>query len=406
MGSVAAVHLVQSLPGLFLRAPVIPVGLSLRLRVVTTRDWLERGQRRYVLRRGKDLKLRSGKANNEDVLGYLHNASAAALRAAEALGFVLQEDVEPLTWHTPQHDAFVGDLCNSYHDWINDGQWIIMVFRAVLHGRCEVGWIDDVNGLAELLASMEINCGLLSLEEHLREHLWLNSDECHYAAITGSWSNLPKKWFEDFDRVTGRAAPDGLPGPSIIAPGGQGPIDSVGSMFAECGRLCRHLPPLHSVGRELVHNHSKIIVRKFCDKATGVPYGWAYMGSHNLTFSAWGSLLESPCGDEGIRMMNRELGVLFIHPRGGLLKDADAFANLPVPFGLPVILEDVAGREVLGDEMWIDEEARNMEGEDAWSRWNDFGWDQWSNYWWGWSTSSSEWNGEENSDSWYCCSSG
>ncbi|KAF9018799.1 phospholipase D/nuclease, partial [Hymenopellis radicata] len=60
--------------------------------------------------------------------------------------------------------------------------------------------------------------------------------------------------------------------------------------------------------------HSKMILGLFQDtesKSDEVPIGWAYMGSHNFTASAWGRVSGRDALDAAITISNYEIGIVF-----------------------------------------------------------------------------------------------
>ncbi|KAF9018800.1 phospholipase D/nuclease [Hymenopellis radicata] len=57
--------------------------------------------------------------------------------------------------------------------------------------------------------------------------------------------------------------------------------------------------------------HSKMILGLFQDQADEAPIGWAYMGSHNFTASAWGRVSGKGAADAAISMNNYEIGIVF-----------------------------------------------------------------------------------------------
>ena len=76
--------------------------------------------------------------------------------------------------------------------------------------------------------------------------------------------------------------------------------------------------------------HAKVITRRFASP-DGATYGWAYVGSHNLSPNAWGR----PVGHDCMQCGSYELGVLLLTPRGTGVEEAQqalSFQRQPVPF--------------------------------------------------------------------------
>eukprot|EP00913_Durusdinium_trenchii_P000143 g129.t1 len=141
-------------------------------------------------------------------------------------------------------------------------------------------------------------------------------------------------------------------------------------------RLVQHRSPSHSPGREKIPNHSKLITRIFKDKSTEKHYGWVYVGSHNLTCAAWGTISRNE--EEILWSNNRELGILLQAPSAAARAAAPAAAQnasvsagfdiseMPWPFSFPL------HRAELEEGDFQAESAENQDYH--WSWWNSDDW--------------------------------
>uniref|UniRef100_A0A7S4RLX6 Tyrosyl-DNA phosphodiesterase 1 n=1 Tax=Alexandrium monilatum TaxID=311494 RepID=A0A7S4RLX6_9DINO len=354
----AAAGLVPSLPGLFPRGRARPPGGGAVLRL-----WAERAAgsarnlSRALLRQtsaGAWALLSAGTAS-ATLTARLSIESLAALGAAEELGLRVRPEVELF-----ESDSWEEDHNEETASPKPDGEkshaaWLV---RAVVEGPCRATWAQD---LPALVSCIEVDYGLFALRRCLEDSPWLQEEELHYAAISSSVDWLRDGWMEDFDACVGRDASHRSPGPAVIAPGGDAPLHMSYGELAKRRKLRTHSPPWHAPGRERVPNHSKIIARHLWDSTNGKPYGWVYLGSHNLTAWAWGSIV----GDRRHSKLwvgNRELGVLLIQPRASEGSPGDhgadsLFAGTPLPFGLPLLPADIEGREL---QRWGDEEEQGI----------------------------------------------
>jgi len=306
-----------------------------------------------------------------NILGVLRPHSCEALAAAQGFGLRIPQIVEVEV--VEEVDEY-GQPC------------LTILVRAALEGPSPSGWDPRAGAL---LAHLEENYGFYALREHLSQEVWRQEEERHYVSISSAVESSDEAWFDDLDRFVGRAAARWV-GPQIVAPAGEGPVADVYASLQEQGRLVTHSAPQHSPGRELIENHSKILVRQFWHPDAAAPYGWVYVGSHNLTKAAWGSAVEAE-GGERLWVGNRELGVLLIQPRheAGRGAGGGLFSRTPLPFRVPALPADLSGREI--GSTWVEQAEEQTEQWD----WSTQNW--WQQEWNGWSSWSDD---EEDGQDW------
>jgi len=402
--------LIISLPGLFCPTPRPPKGGHL-LRLTLHGENQEVPAAPVILRRtlaGVWELISVSKGG--PVLGYLDAASRRALDAAMSLGFHVQpevtilptgsQDMLRLGWSCPHKntEAKSGLLKACYAALASMTRHLIhglplkrlfrkekyvdiddhagvplswsttLTVRATLSGVCSSNWVSDI---PTLLTRLDSNYGLVALEEQLEREVWLDSEEQQYVAITGSIGWPDAVWCGELDRVVGRAAIFDSPGPLVIAPSDSGPLDASYAQYAWNGKLIAHTTPHHAPTRDQIPNHAKLLMRQFWDTSHCSPYGWIYVGSHNLTKSAWGEIIRAEDEPDRLWISNRELGVLLVRPRGCQQR---AFADTPLPFGLPLVRADIRGREII-QESWYQDGHPDAEEEGGWWKyWHDWGW--------------------------------
>lgn len=408
----ANAHLIASIPGFFCPARRAQPGeLALRL---TARSHLDDDEaaaepsdeqiRRIGLLhrrrlRGWELRRSSPGEAVTAAWGTFNAASSEALDAAVALGLSVRYEVEVLPtgskevkkWDAPVYDdPEASSLLGSIKRGAQHIAWHLLngIFsgaglwgaqaqpslevRVVLEGTCNAPW---ARGVPSLLSRMDVNYGLFALSEHLSEEIWLQTEEQHYVAISGSITTPHERWFESMDRLIGRSIQGETAGPSVVAPGGTWPIDASYAEYDKRGKLVEHFSPWHAPGRDLVPNHGKVIVRQFWDARSKSPYGWAYAGSHNLTKAAWGDVIQEEPLCERLWVANRELGVLFVQPRATSRRASDQgdsknlFSRLALPFGLPLLPADLSERDLIQSwEWWKPDDAQDW-GYQDWQPW-------------------------------------
>jgi hypothetical protein len=417
--SIASAYLVPSLPGLFCQSRGGD-SLALRLRALVEPGLALPSVHRHritpvtlVRSRFGDWEVRlahpisdthSSVAPNASgpVLGRLSCESEAAVEAAEALGLDVNRDAdlimadhwwtdaddeaseeEPLPWKpelTLPHR--IRATAMGLLRWATrkicwrpkESGTPMFTVRASLGGRCRPGRLPD--GVSALFANLETNYGLHALGELLGSEVWPQREERLYAAISSSISWPQENWLEHLDRFTGRSPQSGSPGPDVVLPYGKGPIEACYAEWGRRGKLLSHNSPEHALGRECVRNHSKLLVRQLWDACGSSPYGWLYAGSHNFTKAAWGTVIEDDL--DRLWVANRELGVLFVKPRGvAATHEEPLFSRAPLPFGVPPSPAIIDDREVLEEDgtwdTWDDGDVAGK-GEES---------EEWSAWWWG-----------------------
>eukprot|EP00434_Breviolum_minutum_P030620 symbB.v1.2.027076.t1/scaffold2751.1/size71576/5 len=261
----------------------------------------------------------------------------------------------------------------------------VSTFRVVLEAtdtkQFDVVDMADENWeeLADFLAALEVDYGLFALRQHLGHDAWPQTQEENYVAITGSIGGQDW-WLRDLDECCGRLSQD--PGPEVVLPcRPRVPVEYRWFNETAPGKLVEHSSPPNAPGREKISNHGKLLARIFSDE--GRKYGWIYVGSHNLTMSAWGSIqrpehaeYELEGGDEVLWTSNRELGVLLIQSPES---ESPLISQAPWPFGFPLIPKCVE------DIDFESEEETNEDWEEQWtwwnwSQWNADGWNGWDEY--------------------------
>lgn len=259
-----------------------------------------------------------------------------------------------------------------------------------------------LEALTELLAMLEEDYGLYALYRHLSSKAWHSFEEKHFVAMSSSLSWLDRDWFQVLDRYCGgRVPPSGkLPGPKVVVPGGDCSLDPAYLYFLQSSktpcesagtsvRLVEHAMPWHSPGRQLVPSHLKLIARLLSDSLDR-PYGWIYLGSHNLTVTAWGSVCPLEDGREMLWTGNRELGVLLIEPRRSEVQPVESqrtsslFSGTPLPFGLPLNPTDLEGRYIRREDSSNGDATEQIDTVGNEVKQDDAGWhsSSWGNSWW------------------------
>ncbi|CAE7821393.1 Nlrc3 [Symbiodinium sp. CCMP2456] len=355
------VHLVMSRPGIYEKSrPLSPTQIGLRLSLMEESLEIMRSEETESLfsaARGEF----TGEARLQKrdecwmlcltglPLAFLSPASCKALAAAETLGFDvtdgLKVDLLATDLQYPEPEP------SSPNEEIACKLPLVQVTLESPGGPLPVIDSNDIHatsGVAEFLAHLEINYGLMALRANLSHLPWRQSEERSFVALSSSFSRLDGDWFRAFDDCVGRAAGEGdLPGPRVLVPAEGGLRFEVASMGEP--RLVAHRAPWHSPGREKVRNHGKLIARLCWDEAESRPYGWIYAGSHNLTVSAWGTIHRSETRPVLHWSGNRELGVLLVEPRSS---NQGLFRHTPLPFNLPLEPISLEGREIWGEDSW------------------------------------------------------
>ncbi|OLP79447.1 Protein NLRC3 [Symbiodinium microadriaticum] len=289
-------------------------------------------------------------------LAFLSPASCKALTAAETLGFDVSDGLKV--------DLLATDLQYPEPEPSSPSEEVackLPLVQVILESPGGLLPVIDSNDLpatsaaAEFLAHLEINYGLMALRASLSHLPWRQSEERSFVALSSSFSRLDGDWFRAFDDCVGRAAGEGdLPGPRILVPAEGGLRDLAYESLS--GEFSSHQAPWHSPGREKVRSHGKLIARLCWDEAESQPnlgacfrYGWIYVGSHNLTVSAWGTIHRSETRPDLHWSGNRELGVLLVEPRSS---KRGLFRRTPLPFKLPLEPISLEGREIWGEDSW------------------------------------------------------
>lgn len=192
--------------------------------------------------------------------------------------------------------------------------------------------------------------------------------------MSSAIGGLQGQWLADLDVSARRGRAHGQhAGPLLIVP--PPPYSEYSSLSsADPQSLCEHTAPWHAPGREQIHTiHNKFLVRHMSTAADHVPYGWTYLGSHNLTQAAWGTL-RHPSRD-AVWMRNWELGVVFGaarpsesdgHPDSESAPAAvSPFRHSPYPFGFPLKHFHEGRHEVDDDSDDVNADADAGEAEDA-----------------------------------------
>ena len=215
--SQAAAELIVSLPSAFCRArsalPPGAVALRLPLASPTPQGVGLAACRLTWGTEGWEL-LGRASGGEEAGLERLRGEQAQALRAAAALGLRVRPEVELLASGWGGEAATPEDDCESSPQSWSPGE---LTARVVAEGDCTGRWAD-ADDIAALLRSLEVSYGLFALEEALAGGEWRQSEERHYAAITGSLGWLSDQWRDDFDRLVGRSLIRGEPGPAVVVP--------------------------------------------------------------------------------------------------------------------------------------------------------------------------------------------
>ncbi|CAE7839136.1 Tdp1 [Symbiodinium sp. CCMP2592] len=398
------VHLIMSRPGIYEKArPLSPTQIGLRLSLMEESLEIMRSEETESL-----LSAARGEFTGEAwlqkrdecwmlcltglPLAFLSPVSCKALSAAETLGFDVTDSLNV--------DLLATDLQypepapSSPSEEIACKLPLVQVTLESPGGLLPVIDSNDIpatSGVAEFLAHLEINYGLMALRASLSHLPWRQSEERSFVALSSSVSRLDGDWFRAFDDCVGRAAGEGdLPGPRVLVPAEGGLRFEVASMGEP--RLVAHQAPWHSPGREKVRNHGKLIARLCWDEAESQPYGWIYVGSHNLTVSAWGTIHRSETRPDIHWSGNRELGVLLVEPRSS---KQGLFRHTPLPFSLPLEPISLEGREIWGEDSWDwswqkegyeTENGTWDENEEDWETEEREDWRLQTKNWWWWST--------------------
>mmetsp|Transcript_130160 Transcript_130160/g.278145 ORF Transcript_130160/g.278145 Transcript_130160/m.278145 type:complete len:760 (+) Transcript_130160:50-2329(+) len=214
--------------------------------------------------------------------------------------------------------------------------------------------------LGPMFGALATNYGLLGLEkavESLEEGAgaWPMAEEVRFCSMSSAIGGLQGQWLRDLDISARRGHAHGRhEGPFLVVP--PPPYSEYNSLSsADPNSLCEHSAPWHAPGREQIARvHNKLLVRHMRTAAGGMPYGWTYLGSHNLTQAAWGTL-RYPSRD-AVWMSNWELGVVTGTGRPSendewigsenTLADVSPFRHSPFPFGLPLANFQEAKKEL------------------------------------------------------------
>lgn len=236
---------------------------------------------------------------------------------------------------------------------------------------------QEVAPLGPLFGAVATNYGLLALEEAVSmfstgAEIWPNDEEVRFCSISSGIGGLQEDWLHDLDSCVHRSCEKGYPvGPSLIVP--PPPYDQYNSLSSADQRsLCAHTAPWHAPGREQVRTiHNKLLVRHMRNATSGAPYGWNYLGSHNLTQAAWGRLRHP--GRDAIWTDNWELGVISgkARPAEGSSDQGSPFLHSPYPFGMSLTSFADEERED-NDDAWCGEtgdEIGTNEAAEDWDEW-------------------------------------
>lgn len=226
-------------------------------------------------------------------------------------------------------------------------------------------------------------------------------------ATTGSLNWINDSWLRDIDHAVGRESSE-LPGPLVVVQLQDGLLGETYEHLLQHGgpqRLVERKAPWHSESREKIFSHCKLLVRQFWNAEKQSPYGWIYLGSHNLTPSAWGSVVRQE-ERELLWVRNRELGVLLCQPRGweSDRTSANMFLMCPLPFSVPPEPANLEGRleEKKEEEEGVSQQESaqpHQQDGGSWTWSSTSGWQGWS---WseqgGWQREPAEaepWGGQE-----------
>eukprot|EP00435_Cladocopium_sp_Y103_P042657 s518_g11.t2 len=390
-------RLIASLPGEHLPA-MARQGNQLVLRLALEEGLEEAGNLQVLLKRMPDVEDSSRwkwsleSQEQELVLGQLDEMSSSALRAAEDLNFRAYRGEMEVSLST----ATEIDVERTKVSFDDEESKPVTSLRVLLKigEDTELDMLqltnEDWARLANLLALVEVDYGLFALRHHLSHEIW--PPEEHYVALSGSIASLPEWWLQDVDRCCGRLAED--PGPQLVVPRHRSPLPIEYKRIYESmpGKLVEHRSPQQVPGRQKILNHGKLLSRVCCDEA-GQRCGWIYVGSHNFTKSAWGSIWRPETEDtlEVLSSSNRELGVLLIQPPGS---ESRLISDAPWPFGFPLTPVEEEDLEFESEDE-DDEAESQLPWEEQWN------WSQWNWYQnWSWNGEDMMWEKDSDCESW------